>query len=262
MTISKPAIRSLIVPDPGYTIIDADLGGADAQVVAAEAEDEMLLTAFRQGLDVHSMNAEMVFGPRWSAAKGTAKSGERGHLRQQTKQAVHATNYGAHARTVASTLGWTTHEAETFQRKWFALHPGIRNWHTRVAADLRASRTASNRFGYRIIYFDRIDALLPEALAWIPQSTVALTTFYGAKRVDEALNNGPAGEQVEWLLQVHDSLVFQIRTPEVPRLLPQVASLLRVPIPYPSPLTIPWKIALSTQSWHDCKEWAEPRKAA
>ena len=96
-------------------------------------------------------------------------------------------------------------------------------------------------------------------MAWGPQSTVALTTFLGARAVDGALNEPAAArgepEPVEWLLQVHDSLVFQIRTPDVPRVLPLVAKLLRVPIPYTRPLTIPWKIATSTQSWHACTPW-------
>src|SRR5690606_31639647 len=138
---------------------------------------------------------------------------------------------------------WTTHEAEVFQRKWFALHPGIRDWHRAVEADLKATRSVGNRFGYRRIYYDRIDSILPEALAWGPQSTVALTTFYGAKQVDEALNR--EREQIEWLMQVHDSLVFQIKTSEVQRLLPIVDKLLKVPIPYARPLTIPWKITTS-----------------
>jgi DNA polymerase-1 len=226
-------------------------------VVAAEADDDLLLKAFRAGLDVHSMNAEMVFGSRWSTAKGDPKnkSTPRGRLRDDCKRATHGTNYGAHFRTIASTLGWTQHEAELFQRTWFHLHPGIRTWHDRTADSLRATRSVSNRFGYRIIYYDRIDSLLPEALAWIPQSTVALTTFYGAKAIDDALNAAPGIERVEWLLQVHDSLVFQIRTDALASVLPVVDKLLRVPIPYDRPLTIPWKIGTSTRSWHHCEPW-------
>lgn len=255
---SKPAIRSLIVPDPGFTICDADLGGADAQVVAAEAHDDLLLDAFASGLDVHSMNAEMVWGSRFTTAPGDKKNKTtpRGKMRDDCKRATHGTNYGASFRTIASTLGWTQHEAQLFQRRWFEIHPGIKDWHERVASALRATRSVSNRFGYRIIYYDRVDALLPEALAWIPQSTVALTTFKGAEAVDAALNTN-GRERVQWLLQVHDSLVFQIRTEELSSTLPLAAKLLRVPIPYDRPLVIPWKIAISTRSWHHCEEWKE-----
>ena len=57
MTVELPNIRKLFVPDPGYVIFDADLAGADAQVVAAEAGDSDLLAAFKGGLDVHTKNA-------------------------------------------------------------------------------------------------------------------------------------------------------------------------------------------------------------
>lgn len=259
MSVSKPAIRSLIVPDPGYVICDADLGGADAQVVAAEANDEILLQAFREGLDVHSLNAEMVWGSRFTNATGDKKNKTtpRGKMRDDCKRATHGTNYGASYRTIAAVLGWLQHEAELFQRRWFEIHPGILDWHNRVASDLRTKRSVANRFGYRIIYFDRVDSLLPEALAWIPQSTVALTTFKGAEAVDNALNAGPR-ERVQWLLQVHDSLVFQILSHEVSTVLPLVAKLLPVPIPYDRPLTIPWKIGISAKSWHHCEPWELP----
>jgi DNA polymerase-1 len=254
----KPALRSLFIPDDGFTIVDADLSGADAQVVAAEAEDTLLLTAFRNGLDVHSLNAEMVFGTRFSTAQGDIKNKAtaKGKLRDDCKRATHGTNYGASARTIATTLGWTVIEAERFQRRWFELHPGIQHWHRRVEESLRSTRSVSNRFGYRILYFDRVDSLLPEGLAWIPQSTVALATFEGAEAVDRALNARRGGPDiVQWLLQVHDSLVFQIRTDAIASVLPRVAQLLPVAIPYEPPLTIPWKIGLSARSWHHCEPW-------
>ena len=48
--IILPNIRKFIVPDPGYLIVDADLSGADAQVVAWEADDADLKEAFRDGV--------------------------------------------------------------------------------------------------------------------------------------------------------------------------------------------------------------------
>lgn len=243
MTVELPNIRKLFIPDPGKVLFDADLAGADAQVVAAEADDAPLLEAFAKGLDVHSKNATDLWGKTFTDLGGSKRYARR----QQCKQAVHATNYGAHARTVAATLGWSTHEAEDFQRRWFKLHPGILDWHNRVQSDLSRSRSASNRFGYRIIYFDRIDNLLPQALAWIPQSTVALTCFRGALQVEQVL------PWVDFLLQVHDSLVFQVPL-EKENETKAIRETLKNPIPYPKPLTIEWKLSKSHTSWGDCEE--------
>lgn len=245
-----PNVRKLFIPDKGMVIFDADLAGADAQVVAAEADDKPLLKAFKEGLDVHSNNAEALFGTAFTSLQGVARKAKR----QQCKQGVHGTNYGASARTLAQILGWSIRDTESFQRRWFALHPGIRTWHERTEHQLQRDRTASNAFGYRIIYFDRIDALLPQALAWVPQSTVALVCFKGALRLKREL------PWVDILLQVHDSLVFQVPTHRADSL-DLLARTLEVPIPYPNPLTIAWGLSRSEKSWGDCKK-VEWKKAA
>jgi DNA polymerase-1 len=242
MTVELPNIRKLFVPDPGYIIFDADLAGADAQVVAAEAEDRDLLEAFRKGMDVHAKNATDLWGDSFTSLTGSRQKARR----QQCKQAVHGTNYGASAKTLATILGWSIREAEAFQHGWFGLHPGVKQWHSRVESDLRASRIARNRFGYRIIYFDRIDALLPQALAWIPQSTVALTCFRGALQLERTC------PWAEILLQVHDNLVFQVPLEHSGKH-DEIKTALRNPIPYAPELTIDWKLSKSTHSWGECE---------
>jgi DNA polymerase-1 len=242
-----PNVRKLFVPDKGFVLLDADLSGADAQVVAWEANDSGLKAAFRSGIDIHSKNAEEMWGDDFRALKGFARKAKR----QTLKTSVHATNYGAAARTLAlnPAIGFTYAEAEWFQERWFSLHPGIKEWHMRTRDSLFASRSVHNAFGYRIIYFDRIDSLLPQALAWIPQSTVAEVCFRGALQLERELSD------VEMLLQVHDSIVFQI--PEKlyePSTLSRIKRALEVPIPYPDPLVIRWKLAASPISWGDTKE--------
>ena len=253
----RPNLRDMFVPDPGYTIFDADLSGADAQVVAWEANDEDLKAAFRAGLKIHHKNAEDMWGRTYTHGSEPARK----RMYKEIKQGVHGTNYGGSARTIARTLGWTVHEADMFQHRWFDIHPAIRDWHRRTDATLQASRTITNAYGYRIIFFDRTHQDLPKALAWTPQSTVAINCFEGAILVDDALN--PPGEtpKVEWLLQVHDSLVFQIKTHLVPEVLPQMAKLLPNPVPYPDPLIIPWEVACSTESWGQCEEIPWPEAA-
>lgn len=256
-----PNIRKMFIPDVGYTIFDVDLAGADAQVVAFEAEDYDLINAFRAGLDVHSKNAEDMWGSAFTQLAGDKDNGPKSKKRKECKQGVHATNYGGSARTLAKVLGWTVHEADQFQRRWFSIHPGIRkNFHGRVEASLRASRLVRNRFGYRRVYFDRIESCFTEALAWIPQSTVAEVSFRGGLQLLEKTGSkySPRGELlefgwVEMLLQVHDSLVFQVRHENDNRL-SEIHSHLRVPVDYGfDKLTIDWGMARSRTSWGDCE---------
>jgi len=257
--VQLPNIRKIFVPDQNYVIFDADLSGADAQVVAWEAGDEDLKTAFRAGVKIHLKNCEDMFNLTFSEEDlrnevHKSKSNPKGKKYDECKRAVHATNYGASANTLSRTpeIAWTVHESHNFQRKWFGLHPGIKKWHDYIANCLKTNRTVENKFGYRRIFFDRIDSVFPEALAWIPQSTVALVTFRGAEQLEREC------PWAEILMQVHDSLVFQVPS-RFAQEYGKIYSALRVPIPYADELIIPWGLASSPVSWGDCKAVKELR---
>lgn len=239
-TIKLPNVRKLFLPDPGYIIADADLAGADAQVVAWEAGDEKLKAAFRAGLKIHAVNSKDIFGDK----AGPDGKAEPYYL--YAKKGVHASNYGASAATIAPHMGISVAEAESFQHRWFALHPEIKDWQERVASDLRATKTVRNKFGFRRRYFERVEGILPEALAWIPQSTVAITINKGWLNLEDNL------PQVQVLLQVHDSLVFQYPRSEHPHILDEIKKQMTITIPYDDPLIIPVSIKTSDRSWGDC----------
>lgn len=249
-----PNVRKMFIPDRGKTIVDVDLSGADAQVVAWEADDTKLKEAFRAGKSVHLMNGEDLLGDKFTLASGHHKSPgtPKGKLYDGLKRFVHGTNYLGSAKTLSETpaIGWPIADCIRYQRRWLdELHPGIRGWHKRVSHDLNTSRSVRNRFGYRIVYFDRIDSVLSQAVAWGPQSTVAEVCFRGGLQLRKSL------PWVELLLQVHDSLVFQIpnhRAGEASSL-DSIKRHLEVVVPYPDPLVIPWGIASSDKSWGDCK---------
>lgn len=255
MSFRMPPIRKLILPDPGKLIIDVDLSGADAQVVAWEAGDEDLKKAFKSGVKIHVKNFEDFWQrPFKPEDKIRVQPGRIYTPYDEMKRAVHATNYVAYPRTVAVTLQWKIVEAENFQRRWFQLHPGILQWHRRVEKDLQLTRTVTNRFGYRRVYFERPTEVLSEAVAWGPQSTVGLVT---AKAGVNLYKNVP---WVEVLMQVHDSLVFQIPYHRYTQpSMDLIKRHIHLPVPYPDPLTIPWGIAVSNKSWGDCEgvKWEE-----
>lgn len=249
--IVLPNVRKLFIPDPGYVMFEADLKGADAQVVAWEAEDDDLKRAFRAGDDVHIKNAEDMWGSEFTRLP--LGSHARDAKRQQNKVAVHLTNYGGTSRTLAITQGWTVHEADRFQRRWFSLHPGIRDiFQGRVRADLERSRTITNAFGFRRVYFDRIDACFGEALAWKPQSVVAINANRGLLQLEERyFPDALSREGI--LLQNHDAGTFQFAPGRVPPV-EEIQATLRVVTPYPDPLVIPWDLKRSTKSWGELEK--------
>lgn len=255
---SLPNIRKMFIPDRGMVIVDADLSGADAQVVAWEADDVALKAAFRAGKSVHLMNGADLLGEKFINASGHHKDlgTQKGKMYDALKRFVHATNYLGSAKnlllnpSIGPVFKWTLPEFQRNQIRWLdTLHPGIRRWHKRVERSLNESRSIRNQFGYRIVYFDRIDSVLTNAVAWGPQSTVAEVCFRGALQLRRSI------PWVEMLLQVHDSIVFQIPAHRwnASSTLDTLQRHLANTVPYPDPLTISWGIAGSEKSWGDCK---------
>lgn len=268
--VKLPNIRKLFLPDPGYEFFDLDLDRADLQIVVWEANDNDLRKALKLGIDLHCMNACDIFDIKGIPFEeliepdkddndkdipGTGHPNYRDHKarigydkRQKAKAGVHATNYGVGDYKLAQSLGTTVREAGVFRGKWFAAHPGIRKWQLRVALDENRGFT-ENKFGARLYHLGRFD--LPEALAWIPQSTVAGVINRALVAIDREEQAGLT--KVQLLLQVHDSLGGQYPILSREQSISDLIRLSQVVIPYPDPLVIPVGVKTSQVSWGDCK---------
>lgn len=290
--VRLPNVKKQFIPDPGYYVFDADLSGADAQVVAYEAGDMDLIAAFKSGIKIHVHNVKTMW-PEYADAD-TDFIKELPHYKW-AKAGVHACNYGASVGALIAANGWTREFATEFQGRWFEEHPEIKEWHHRVergllglqcwncysldvSPDLPCShcgvtigRCVKNAFGFRRKFMGELERVLPAALAWSPQSTVGLTCDLGWINISRGYGyasqhvNADLGKYIlekrahekyspftKFLLQVHDSAVGLIRKEHIKEL-PNLVNDLRIKIPYPSgELIIPWSFAYSPQSWGDC----------
>jgi uracil-DNA glycosylase/DNA polymerase I-like protein with 3'-5' exonuclease and polymerase domains len=237
--------RNVFVPPMGHTMFDCDLERADLQVVVWEADDADLKAKMREtiggkSIDIHIENAKDIFG----------SSVPTDEQRQFAKRFVHLTDYGGKPRTCAIAIGSTVHEADMAQRRWFAAHPGILDWHKRTQRELETSRTVRNAFGYVMTFFDRVEGLLPQALAWGPQSTIAIVASMIHRAFDEL------GVQV--VLQMYDSVVGYYPTVNEEIVLPLMERARKIVVPYDDPLIIPLGLSTSLESWGACKKGARP----
>src|SRR5215467_7986029 len=89
-TLPPPNVRQMVVPDPGYVLVEADLARADAQVCAWDANCRELKEVFQRGDDIHSDNARWLYGkdinPRALHVNGMS-------FRDNAKRAVHLSDY-------------------------------------------------------------------------------------------------------------------------------------------------------------------------
>lgn len=236
-------------------MFDLDLDRADIHVMAWDANDSVLKELLRRKVDIHLFNVYILDGtepppldelvethPRYPDHRGPRK-----HKREFAKVFAHATDYLGKARTVAIHTSRTVHEIERAQRLYLGAYKGIALWQARVINDVNKHRFVENRFGYKWHIFDRIDdSIMPEACAWIPQSTVSRIINGAWLNIYDNL------KEVEVLLQVHDSLVGQFPTHRREHCLARLQEECRITVPYDDPLIIPIGIKTSEVSWGDC----------
>jgi DNA polymerase-1 len=248
-TFPVPNVRKLAIPDTGFEVASIDLTGADAQTIAWEAGDEELKQVFRENkIKIHAHNAMQMF-------KGKVKTGYEQPYYDLCRTGVHLVNYLGGIDELAGSMGISYGEASEFRDYWFGLHPKIPEFHDRVQQQLSETRMVKNAFGYQRFYFDRMEHLLPAAVAWIGQSTTAIVT----DRAIINLYNDQLLRSLDFqlLFQVHDEIVFQYPQFYRDRILARVYKLAHITVPYPDPLIIPWGLKTSTKSWGECekREW-------
>jgi DNA polymerase-1 len=163
------------------------------------------------------------------------------------KSFCHGTHYLGTPHGLAARLGLTVHQAEKTQRWYLGRMKRIAAWQQEFVAALRSRRYVENVFGYRRYYFTRIDdATCREAIAWLPQSTVAL---YINRIWMNIYENVP---RVQILLQVHDSLVGQFPQHERDACLTAIKEQSQIVLPYDDPMVIPSGLKSSILSWGHC----------
>jgi len=284
-----PNLRALYLPDSDYALVEADLRAADAFVIMWEAGATKAKDALRNDADLHTPNAYHLYAEKYSNGSfhrvreigppRTTMHSNGMSYRDNSKRWQHATNFAGRSRTVASVLVLPEDHVASCQHWWTRVeNPEIGALHDRLEFDLRSRKNPViyNKFGFRRLYVGggdpraRGDNLLGQALAWIAQSTVAVTINHAMLRVDCA--RGIFGQRgcgecmtcegwpVELLMQHHDSLLLQVPLKAVNNaLITRLRTAMCVVIPYDDPLVIPCEIKWSSLNWGSMKTWNEER---
>lgn len=241
-----PNVRKIFIPDEGHTIFDTDLSKADLRIVTWESDCKEMKAMLKEGRDPYVETArEFYHDP--TLTKTRADGSE--HPRYRTfKSFAHGTHYLGTPHGLSQRLGLSVHDAEKTQRWYFGKYPEVKDWQQRVITGIKSKRYVQNVFGNRRYYFDRIDdSTFREAIAWIPQSTVALYI----NRI--WLNLWNDARWIWVLLQVHDSLVGQFPTYRKEEAKLAITKAGQIALPYPGdPCIIPMGMKTSEKSWGDC----------
>ena len=131
--------RACVKAPAGWKLVVADYAQMELRLAAAEAQDELMIGAFQQGQDLHTVTAMQIYGvPEDQVTK---------EMRQVSKSANFGLLYGSGARGLrnyAAGMGiqMDLDEAGEIRSKFHAAYKGISRWQRENAA--QADRTGDN----------------------------------------------------------------------------------------------------------------------
>ena len=195
-----PNIRSIFIPDEGYEMFDTDLSKADLRIVVWESGEDEMKAMLAEGRDPYMETAREFY--KDPSLKKTRDDGTVNPIYTRSPKSFgHGTYYLGHC-------SWPCPEARAYlftnRRRprggILGKYKKIADWQKRFCKEVAARRFVQNIFGHRRYYFGKVDeATMREAIAWLPQSTVALYINHIWERI---YDNYP---DIWALLQVHDS---------------------------------------------------------
>lgn len=112
--------RAFIPRDKDHVLLAADYSQIELRVIAAMAEDQAMLAAFREGLDIHAATAAKVYGLELDAVTSDH--------RRKAKMVNFGIVYGISAFGLAQRLDISRTEAGELIDQYFATYPGIRKF--------------------------------------------------------------------------------------------------------------------------------------
>jgi DNA polymerase-1 len=120
-----PRFRACVTAPAGWKLVAADYAQMELRLAAAEAGDELMIRAFKEGLDLHTLTAMQIYG--------VAEEEVTKEHRQIAKSANFGLLYGSGAkglRNYAGSMGiqMSLEEAAIIRDKFHAAYQGIHAW--------------------------------------------------------------------------------------------------------------------------------------
>lgn len=228
------AIRRMFLADPNKVLVGRDYKQAEAWIVAYRSNSERLIELFNDpSRDVHYENASRIFSKPISEI-----TYEERYL---AKKVIHASNYGMGPDRLVQVVNEdapftgiriTRTMAVQLIEKYFLLFPEIKEIYWKaVERELRYSRTLTNMFGRKRMFFGRWDdKLLRDGYAYDPQSTVGDLMNKGLVNCYHQIEKVIPG--AELLLQVHDSATMQCYEADAERVSKMMEQAMTIPLTY------------------------------
>jgi DNA polymerase-1 len=228
-------IRRCFVPREENILMDADYSQIELRIMAHLSRDQALVTAFKEGADVHRRTAARIYGIPEDEVDDTKRA--------NAKTINFGVMYGMGPRGLSKALGISLEEAKVFITEYFDRHPGVKEYIDRAIHEARENRYAQTLLGRRrpLPEIDSDDGRMRSfsermAVNMPIQGTAADMIKIAMVNIDRAMVK--SGIEGCMILQVHDELVFEIPPAERDAMEELVRTLMESAIDLEVPLVV------------------------
>ena len=201
------SIRKAFVAPKGYKILAADYSQIELRIMTHLSQDANLITAFREGKDIHKATAAEVMG--------IPEAEVTNEQRRSAKAINFGLIYGMSAFGLAKQLGISRTDAKTYVDTYFERYPGVRRYMEETRAEAAETGYVETVFGRRL-YLPDIQAG-NQMLRRAAERTAINAPMQGTAAdiikmamVDVANWLHKSRLRAQMIMQVHDELVFEV----------------------------------------------------
>lgn len=241
-------IRQAFIPsEEGWVIFAADYSQIELRVLAHIAGDDKLISAFKEGMDIHTKTAMEVFH--------VTKDEVTSNMRRHAKAVNFGIVYGISDYGLSQSLAISRKEAGQFIDRYLESYPGVKDYMDEIVKEAK-------RTGYVSTLMHR-RRYLPEItsrnfnLRSFAERTAMNTPIQGSAAdiikkamIDMADRLKTEGLKTRLLLQVHDELIFEAPPEEIEKLKEIVPDVMEHAIELKVPLKVDYAYG---PTWFDAK---------
>lgn len=209
-------IRQAFVAPQGYRLLAADYSQIELRIMAHLAQDEGLLHAFQNDLDVHRATAAEVMGVPLEEVSNED--------RRRAKAINFGLIYGMSAFGLAKQIGVGRAEAQAYIDRYFQRYPGVLAYMERTRAQVVDQGYVETLYGRRLYLPDihsknqGLRRAAERAAINAPMQGTAADIIKRAMIAVDAWLQATPELDARVILQVHDELVLEVREDQVERL--------------------------------------------
>ena len=240
-------IRKAFVAQEGYHLLSADYSQIELRMLAHMADEDHMIKAFNEGLDIHTKTATLIFGctPEEVDEK----------KRRIAKTVNFGIVYGQTEFGLSSQLNITRKEAGEFMKMYFDSYPKIHQYMNQLIDFCKENGYVETLFHRRreIPEINDKNFMTREfgkraAMNAPIQGSAADLIKIAMLKMDKALKE--AGVQSKMLLQIHDELIFLVPDEE----LELMQKLVKNTMESAMELKVPLKASISVgKTWYEAK---------